>query len=134
MRRAPILLLGVAMLALAACGPRGVVSEMTHKSERLGQCFDTTVARVETRLEDGDVPVPDSGSAVVFADGHYNVDYDQVPAMDASEPGDPAHLCVIDLPSQCPKGDTRGIRYQVKNLRTGQGWEAPDSEHMCGGA
>jgi hypothetical protein len=124
----------VLLASAAQAAPRSVVSSITMRPERLGQCFTTRVKRVETRLEEDGEPVSDSGSAIVLRDGHYNVDYGQLPAIDRSRPGDPVKLCVIALPSHCPRGDTRGIRYHGRNLRTGLSWQANDAEHMCGGA
>jgi hypothetical protein len=126
----------LALLAagVASAGPRTVVSGVTHRPERVGQCFLSRVKRLATRLEDNGRPVPDSGSAMELADGHYNVSYDQLRGIDRSRPGDPVRLCVTALPRRCPPGDTRGILYRGRNLRTGLGWTASDAEHMCGGA
>ena len=126
--------IAIVAASTAASRDHAMVSGLTHRREHPGQCFDTRVKRAETRLEDAGKPVPGSGSAVEFADGHYNVSYDQVPAMDRSRPGDPVRLCVLALPAHCPAGDTRGIRYRARNLRTGASWRAADAEHMCGGA
>ncbi len=111
-----------------------MVSGLTHRPERLGQCFLTRVKRVETRLEDNGKSIVGSGSAIELADGHYNVDYEQLPGIDRSRRGDLARLCVIALPGRCPAGDTRGLFYRGENLRTGLSWKAHDAEHMCGGA
>jgi hypothetical protein len=132
-------LLGVTALAClttasAGAQPRLVISVATHRPEFVGQCFATEVRKVETRLVDNGQEIPGSGSEIELADGHVNTDYDQLPGIDRSRPGDPVRLCVISLPRRCPKGDTRGIRYRGRNLRTGLGWVAMDSEHMCGGA
>ena len=114
---------------------RSIVSEMTKRREHFGQCFRTRVLRVETRLVGGDgKPVADSGSAIAFADGHYNVSYDILPGIQRSRRGDPVKLCVIRIPTGCPPHDTRGILYRSLNLRTHLSWKATDTEHMCGGA
>ncbi|MGH1557287.1 hypothetical protein ACRAWD_04560 [Caulobacter segnis] len=68
---------------------------------------------------DREAPVPGTGSKIYFADGHENVEYNQVAEMDASRSGDPVQLCVHLLPAgppSCPADDTRGIVYRVKNL------------------
>jgi hypothetical protein len=121
---------------IAQAAPRSVVSSITHRPEHAGQCFSTRVRRVETRLQDGQGrDVPGTGSAIVFADGHLNVEYNAVAAMDRSRPGDRVRLCVRNLPAaSCPKGDNRGIVYRVRNLRTGMSWVSSDAEHGCGGA
>jgi len=121
--------------AVLATGSHSIVSSVTKHRQHIGQCFSTRVLRVENRLVDGDGRyVPNSGSAIAFADGHYNVSYDQLKAIDQSRPGDRVSLCVISIPRGCPSGDTRGIGYRGKNLRTGLTWRATDTEHLCGGA
>jgi hypothetical protein len=96
----------------------------------VGACSLTTVTQVTTRL-DG---IAGSGSDVREANGAAEVSYDQIPASDASRRGDPALVCLVGLPSDCPPGDDRGKTYAVADLRTLGAWSAPDSEHMCGGA
>jgi hypothetical protein len=103
---------------------------------RIGQCSTTTVKQVETRLVDGSTnqPMPGSGSAIEFANGGYQVSYDQVPAVDRSRPGDPVSMCLVSVPRHCPPGDDRGRMYKTTNLRTRGSWTLPDAEHECGGA
>jgi hypothetical protein len=96
----------------------------------VGECVQTTVQQVGTRLEN----TPGSGSAISYANGVSQVSYDQVPGIDASQAGDGVKLCLVSLPQNCPPGDDRGKVYSATNLRTGQTWSEPDSEHMCGGA
>ena len=102
----------------------------------VGTCVRTTIAQVSQRLEDGSTHrvIPDSGSAVTFANGLYQVSYDQVPAVNRSRRGDPVFVCLMMLPENCPPGDVRGKLYTTTNLRTGESWTLPDSEHGCGGA
>jgi hypothetical protein len=103
---------------------------------RVGQCTQTTIAKIGTRLEDGSTgrPVPGSGSAVNFANGGYQVSYDMIPAISQSRPGDPVEMCLVSIPRDCPPGDNRGREYKTTNLRTRQSWRLPDSQHGCGGA
>jgi hypothetical protein len=103
---------------------------------RVGTCVRTTIAQVTQRLEDGGTHrvIPDSGSAVQFANGLYQVSYDQVPAVNQSRRGDPVFVCLMILPDHCPPGDVRGKLYTTTNLRTQDSWTLPDSEHGCGGA
>ncbi len=103
---------------------------------RIGQCSTTTVKQVETRLRDGSTnqPMPGSGSAIEFANGGYQVSYDQAPAVDRSRPGDAVTICLVSIPRHCPPGDDRGRMYKTTNLRTRGSWTLPDSEHQCGGA
>jgi hypothetical protein len=123
------LCLGVFALALA----EPALAEPMPK--HVGDCAKTVVRRLETRLMDGDgKPIADSGSAIVFVDGGYQVSYDKVAAVDASRPGDPVRVCLTSVPKDCPKGDHRGKIYKTTNLRTHGDWSLPDAEHACGGA
>jgi hypothetical protein len=103
---------------------------------KIGQCSNTTVKSVGTRLEDGQThqPILDSGSAITFTNGGYQVSYDTVAAIQKSHPKDRVQLCLKSVPHPCPPKDNRGKVYQTLNLRTGQSWTLPDSEHSCGGA
>jgi hypothetical protein len=105
-------------------------SKSPHYFPKIGTCFETQVASIASRLENA----PDSGSAVSYTDGHYQVAYETSPAVQAFRVGDPVRLCVIDLPGHCPPADDRGINFLAVNGRTGDRWEAGDSEHKCGGA
>jgi hypothetical protein len=97
---------------------------------RVGECSTTRVKWVGTRLGN----TPGSGSAIQFINGGYQVSYDQVAAVDRSRPGDPARMCLISIPKDCPLGDDRGRVYKTMNLRTHGSWGLPDAEHMCRGA
>jgi hypothetical protein len=103
---------------------------------QVGQCTNTTIKDVTTRLQDGatNKPIPGSGSAVDFANGGYQVSYDTIATITQSRAGDPVTICLVSLPKGCPPGDKRGITYKTTNLRTHGSWTLPDSEHMCGGA
>ena len=110
-----------------------------RRPQQVGECVQTTVTAVGQRLQapsDNGVltDVPDSGSAISFADGLSQVDYDAVPGIDHSRAGDSVRLCLMSLPKGCPPGDDRGRVYAGTNLRTGESWSAMDSEHECGGA
>jgi hypothetical protein len=94
------------------------------------QCAQTTVAKIESRLEG----TPESGSAIAYANGGYQVSYDVIEGIVHSKRGDRVKLCLISIPEDCPPGDNRGRVYRATNLRTHEVWEAPDAEHMCGGA
>lgn len=102
---------------------------------RVGGCVRTSIKSIGTRLEDGsNRPIPGSGSALEYADGGYGVSYSTIPAIERSRRGDPVRLCLVRIPTGCPKGDDRGKEYRATNLRTHQSWTLPDSEHSCGGA
>jgi hypothetical protein len=103
--------------------------------KHVGDCAKTVVRRLETRLLDGDgKPIADSGSAIVFTNGGYQVSYDKAPEIVASRPGDGVRICLVSVPKNCPKGDHRGKVYKTTNLRTHGDWTLPDAEHSCGGA
>jgi len=128
------------LAALAAVAPM-LLASPAHAApsalpKRVGQCVITTIKDVTTRLEDGQThqPLAGSGSAVDFANGGYQVSYDQVPEVDESRAGDKVKMCLVSIPEDCPPGDTRGRVYRTTNLRTHKSWTLPDAEHMCGGA
>jgi prepilin-type processing-associated H-X9-DG protein len=135
-RLSAALLIVTMLRAPALATPRSVVSVITHQREHAGQCFATRVKSVGFRLQDAFTGKPNvgSGSAVVFADGHVNVSYDQLPAVDTSRQGDPVRLCVRAVPTDCPARYDAGIVYRAKNLRSGQSWELSDTIHACDGA
>ncbi len=124
-------IVGLALGALAA-GPALAQSG----PDRVGECVATSIASVGTRLEDGSThrPIPGSGSAVAFANGLSQVSYDTVPAVERSRRGDRVRICLVSVPTDCPRGDTRGKVYVTTNLRTAARWRLPDSTHSCGGA
>lgn len=102
---------------------------------QVGKCAITTVKSVEQRLEDGSGhSIPDSGSAIQFTNGGYQVSYEQVPAVNKSKVGDKVVMCLVELPTDCPAGDERGKVYTTTNLRTLEFFTLADAEHMCGGA
>ncbi|MGE5261151.1 MAG: hypothetical protein ACM3MH_09790 [Actinomycetota bacterium] len=110
-----------------------VMSSFAARAEELptevGACSETTITDIGYRLGD-----PDSGSAISYANGGVQVSYDTIPEINHSEIGDPVKLCLVGVPEDCPPGDDRGKVYSATNLRTGESWEAPDSQHSCGGA
>lgn len=110
--------------------PSGVQPIANPVPINVGDCVQTTVQQVGTRLEG----TPGSGSAIEYSNRVTQVSYDQVPGIDSSRPGDAVKLCLVSLPQNCPPGDDRGKVYAGTNLRTGQTWSEPDSEHSCGGA
>jgi hypothetical protein len=121
---------GISMLmpiaALAAVPPTQV-----------GQCSDTFIQRVGTRLMDGQTgaAIPGSGTAVKLTNGIYLVSYEDVPQLSRdSRVEDKVKLCLLSIPENCPPDDDRGRFYSLLNYRTEGYVELPDSQHMCGGA
>lgn len=99
---------------------------------KIGQCTTTQVAKIHPRLE-GD-PDYESGIAVGFSNGGYQVSYELDAAVRGSALNDDVVMCLTFVPRDCPPGDTRGRIYTVTNLRTRGTWSLPDSAHRCGGA
>jgi len=104
--------------------------EVNQPPDKVGQCQETTVAEISTRL-DG---VAGSGSYIIYADNLQQISYDTIQGIEDSIVGDKVNLCLVSVPTNCPPGDDRGIVYSATNIRTGENWEAQDSEHSCGGA
>jgi hypothetical protein len=131
-----LIVMKVTLLALCAVSFAFLHSTIAHaQPARIGQCVITSVSRVATRLaDDANRLVPGSGSAIEFANGGYQVSYEQVRAVDRSRRGDRVRMCLVSIPENCPPGDERGRSYKVTNLRTRASWVLPDSEHACGGA
>lgn len=96
----------------------------------VGQCVATTIAEITSRLEG----VPDSGTAIRYGNDVWGVSYEMVDAIGNAKVGDEVELCLISIPQGCPAGDDRGRFYAAHDKRTGEDWELPDAEHMCGGA
>ena len=97
---------------------------------RIGDCTNTTVERISTRLEG----VPDSGSVVCFKNGICQVDYDTVPAIEQSRRGDPVRMCLVSIERDCPKGTEPIREYRTTNLSTQKSWIRGDHGHSCRGA
>jgi hypothetical protein len=124
-----------ALAGVAAANPGSnpnfkVIDTEAQALPAVGQCFATKVHDTGFRLEG----IPDSGTAVTFEDGHSMVDYSVSRTASRWRPGDPVKLCVVSLPTDCPKDDNRGVRYKATNIRAKNAWTAADSEHECGGA
>ncbi len=92
----------LAAIALAWASPALAGGMPTH----VGHCSTTAVKKVETRLVYGSTgqAVPGSGSAIEFANGGYQVSYEQLAAVDRSRPGDPVRICLVFDPAGLPAG------------------------------
>jgi hypothetical protein len=127
MSRKPFSMVG-ALVAVLVC--HSASAGAAALPARVGACSVTTVKQIESRLEG----MPNSGSAISYDNGGYQVSYDMIAAIQASRPGDAVKLCLTYIPHPCPPGDVRGRVYRATNLRSGGHWSAPDAEHACGGA
>jgi len=106
--------------------------------QRVGDCAVTAITAIGDRFGKPLAPVTgdafDPGTGVSFANGGAQVSYDQEPTIARSRIGDGVRMCLVKLPENCPPGDDRGKVYTTTNLRTGEAWTLPDSQHECGGA
>ena len=125
MRQGLAIVFVIATLA-AAPSAAPAASGMPRK---VGDCVETAVRRVSTRLEG----VDDSGSAIAYRNGGYQVSYATVDAVQRARRGDAIRLCLISVPEECPPGDTRGKVYKATDRRTGLSELSVDArraEHM----
>lgn len=101
-----------------------------------GQCVTTRITWTGNRFfnEDPSLRGYRIGSAVIFANGGFQVSYETVPEIEESKVNDQVRMCLVSIPKNCPKGDDRGREYFTTNLRTKKSWRLPDSQHYCGGA
>lgn len=101
-----------------------------------GQCLNTAISKIGTRLIDGITGenIEGSGSQVEYANGEHGTSYESVQSIENSKVGDTVNLCLVSIPKGCPIGDDRGYVYKATNVRTGEQWSLPNSEHGCGGA
>ena len=137
---------GVAIAALMIGTP--AMAEPHEVKVRPPVCETVTVAKVypgcakseamgEGVRADGDAWGCSGAGAggIDYTNGkHQNGEYANVPAMEASRPGDRVRLCLVSKMVNCPPGDDRGHVYTALNLRTHGKWRKPDSSHSCGGA
>ncbi len=119
-------LLALVAIACAANWARASAAYATVR-ESIGACTLTTVVYVGSRAGD-------SGSAIEYANGFWQVDYNIISGIHSSRRGDRVLLCLTEIPVGCPPGDDRGRTYKGTNLRTLESWSALDSEHSCDGA
>jgi hypothetical protein len=125
----PLLVAALALAALTPALPAPALAA-ANVPTKVGQCVQTSLKEVGTRLEG----VPDSGSAVIYANGIFGIDYETAKAITRARVGDKITLCLTSIPKHCPPGDDRGRFYSAVDLRTKGKWNLPDAEHMCGGA
>ena len=118
--------LGLAALSFVALVDQGRADSLPAE---IGACSETTITEIGYRLGE-----PDTGSAISYANGGVQISYDTIPEIHRSNVGDSVKLCLVNVPENCPPDDDRGKIYSATNLRTGETWEAPDSQHSCGGA
>jgi len=118
--------LGLAALSFVALVDQGRADPLPTE---IGACSETTITEIGYRLGE-----PDTGSAISYANGGVQISYDTIPEIHRSNVGDAVKLCLLSVPEDCPPDDDRGKIYSATNLRTGEIWEAPDSQHSCGGA
>lgn len=101
----------------------------------MAECVGSTIAHLTDRfgapLETADA---DSGSAVIFANGGYQVSYDREDSLAISHIGDRVTICLFERPRDCPQGVDKGRVYLTINEDRQVFWLLPDNIHQCGGA
>jgi hypothetical protein len=127
------------ILVTVAIVSNPVFAQSASLPQKIGQCVNTTIMSITDRFGEKVLPSPstsgfDPGTAVRFANGGGQVSYEKETAIIRSRVGDHVRMCLRELPRDCPRGDNRGRIYNTKNLRTGEAWTLPDSQHSCGGA
>jgi hypothetical protein len=132
-----ILLLACSLLALSCPAYSGQwISEKEGKLTRyiktidelkIGQCLDTGVMWVGTRLQGDGTSLPgikiDLGSKITYSNGDEQASFETIPNMMRSKIGDDVRLCLIEA-NKCEKGYIHNIGSY--NLRTKEKWEAYD--------
>jgi uncharacterized protein len=125
-------LIGKKALDVAADAPQGANQPMPTK---IGDCAVTHIAELTTRFGDPLATADaNAGSRVSFSNGGGLVSYGREEGLANSEIGDPAVVCLMSIPRDCPAGDDRGKVYYGVDLTRHGTWMLPDSQHGCGGA
>lgn len=119
------------------CGALGTTapSPPANLPQRIGQCVETQITKITDRFGDElKIDGENTGSSVHLANGGFQTSYDKESALLRARVGDRVRMCLASAPQNCPPGDDRGRQYITTNLRTGEAWRLPDSQHGCGGA
>lgn len=105
---------------------------------------ETFVVEDVFRVPPGDEPNGAVSSSLTFTHrsrifgagntGSIKTPYSRSHALERSRPGDRVLVCLVKYYAGCPKGDDRGRTFSVRNLRTGDTFEAANGSHICGGA
>jgi len=127
------------LLAALAVLSNSALGQVPSLPQKIGLCVNTTITSITDRFGEKVFSSPssngfDPGTAVRFANGGGQVSYEKEAAIIRSRLGDEVRMCLREVPSDCPPGDDRFRTYNTKNLRTGEAWTLPDSQHSCGGA
>ena len=114
--------------------------------KKVGQCADMAIQDKVTRFEGavagesgGEVNVQLSDNLGLYLlnvaglSGSANLDKYMYATSDFAK-GDKVKVCLIELPTDCPKGDDRGKIYKVTNYKNKKSFTGVDSWHSCGGA
>lgn len=120
---------GVLLFATAA---QAEITPNDPLPTRILTCGGSVIVDIGPRLE-GDTDFS-SGTSVFFKNGGTQVSYERIEEIVNSKKGDHVFICLVFIPKNCPKGDTRGKIYTTTNLRTLVSWTVQDSQHSCGGA
>lgn len=124
-----------AIAARAAAVAAGDTSLSSTAPTKPAQCVKTRIKEVATRFGN---PLAadnaDQGIYVGYANGGGVISYDRDKSFDGVAVGQPAVLCLVTIPRDCPAGDNRGRLYYTLDEATHGSWLTTDSQHSCGGA
>lgn len=114
--------------------------------KKVGDCVDSSIAEKVTRFE-GAIAGEAGGEVAVQLKNGVSLYIQSIANFPSSENadkymfstndflnGDKVKLCLLELPTDCPKGDDRGKVYSVTNYKNNMSFVGVDAWHLCGGA
>lgn len=114
--------------------------------KKVGDCVDSSIAKKLTRFEDA-VAGEVGGEVAVQLKNGVSLYIQSIANLPSSEnadkymfstndflKGDKVKLCLLELPTDCQKGDDRGKIYSVTNYKNTMSFMGVDAWHLCGGA
>lgn len=124
--------------------PDPVIDEVLPGTERIsilpakvGECADTTITSITDRSGADLTPAgskkgSDAGTIVRFSNSGVQVSLVKERAIARSQIFDKVNMCLVEVPKDCPAGDSRGRVYKTTNLRTGESWNLANDVRGCG--
>ncbi|WP_013324650.1 hypothetical protein [Gloeothece verrucosa] len=127
--------IGLTCLATSAGLNFSLVSQAqaTGAPSDIGQCSETYITNIGTRLIDGATgePIVNSGVSLYLNNGILLVSSNSLAEVLASKPNDKVKLCLDSVPQNCSLNDHRGKVYKVINYRTGKEFTLKNSIESC---
>jgi hypothetical protein len=99
------------------------VMDLYGRPQRVGDCADTKIEYIGKRIGGA----TGTRNVVRFLNG-LQLGYNSAPAIDRSRKGDLVRVCLVSIPSGCPKNYLGRALYSTTNLRTGRRWTLIDSD------